>query len=382
MKRKICIITGTRADYGHLTPVMKAVAKTKGLDLQVVATGMHLMPEFGSTIKEIENDGFKVDAKVNASYKEDSGRAMAISVGKIVAGMSDAFSNLKPDVVIVLGDRGEMLAAAIAANYLNIPVAHLHGGEISGHIDGILRHAITKLAHLHFPATKGALERILRLGEEPWRVHVVGAPTLDKILNEKLPDEVVLRKKYGLDRNQPFALVAQHPVSTDIAIAGHQMSLTLDALESIGLRVLLLYPNADAGGRAMIKAIKQRENRSFLTTRKSIPHGDYLGLMKVASVLVGNSSSGIIEASSFGLPVVNIGSRQVGREKGANVLDVSPEKNAIKRSIEKALFDMQFRDSVRRGNNIYGDGHASERIIRVLKNIRLENVIMTKRMTY
>jgi len=184
MSRKICVITGTRADYGILFPVMKAIESAAGLSLQVIVTSMHLMKEFGHTFKEIEKDGFKISAKVDISYQEDTGLAMADSVGRAVSGLAKEFDRLDPDIVVVLGDRGEMMAAAIAANYLNIPVAHIHGGEVSGHIDGVLRHAITKLAHIHFPVTKNAGERIIKLGESPNRVFVTGAPALDRILDD------------------------------------------------------------------------------------------------------------------------------------------------------------------------------------------------------
>ena len=216
MKRKICVITGTRADYGILYPVMKKIRASGKLELYVVATGMHLMKEFGYTVREIEKDGFKIYAKVDISYKEDIGQAMAFSVGKAVSMFSKVFGKLKPAMVMVMGDRGEMLAAAIAANYMNIPVAHIHGGEISGHVDGVVRHAITKLAHIHFPATQKAKKRILNLGEEPGRVFVAGAPALDSILNGKFE----LTKKYPIAVNKPFVLLVQHPVLAQSDKAG------------------------------------------------------------------------------------------------------------------------------------------------------------------
>jgi len=382
MKKKICIITGTRADYGHLAPVMKAIRQNHHLELQVVATCMHLMKEFGHTIDEIRKDGFRINASVDVSYQEDSGKAMAISVGKGIIGMAEVFNRIKPDLVLVLGDRGEMLAAAIAANYLNIPVAHLHGGEITGHVDGIVRHAITKLSHLHFPATKGTRDRIIRLGEEPWRVKDVGAPTLDKILWEKLPGEKELRHCYSLGEKDKFFLVVQHPVSTDVAIAGKQMIVTLDAAGSFGIKTLLIYPNADAGGRAMIREIIKRYRSPNLMAYKSLPHQDFLGLMKIASVLIGNSSSGIIEAPSFKLPVVNVGTRQAGRERGCNVIDVPHEKSAIVRAVNKALYDKKFIGGVKQGQNPYGDGRASQRIVKVLSAVKLSPQLLQKKITY
>lgn len=382
MKRKICVITGTRADYGILNTLMRKIKVSKDLSLYIVATGMHLMREFGYTVKEIERDGFDVYEKVDISYNEDSGRAMAGSVGEAVIAFSKLFSRLRPAMVVVLGDRGEMLAAAIAANYLNVPVAHLHGGEISGHIDGILRHAITKLSHLHFPATQKAKARILKLGEDAWRVFVAGAPALDRILNEKLPAETELVRKYKLDPSRPFLLVVQHPVLLEIGAAADQIRITLEAVRATGLPALVIYPNADAGGRRMIEVIRQYENSGNIRSIISLPHKDYLGLMKPASALIGNSSSGFIEAPSFKLPVINIGNRQLGRERGINVIDVQHEKQAIVKAIKKVLFNNKFRTCLKECKNPYGDGKASQRIVRILSMIKTDRNLLQKQITY
>jgi UDP-N-acetylglucosamine 2-epimerase (non-hydrolysing)/GDP/UDP-N,N'-diacetylbacillosamine 2-epimerase (hydrolysing) len=382
MKRKVCVITGTRADYGILSPVMKAITSSNSLKLYIVATCMHLMKEFGYTIKEIEKDGFNIYEKVNISYKKDTGQAMAFSVGKAVSMFSKVFARLHPDFVLVLGDRGEMLAATIAANYANIPVAHLHGGEVSGHIDGILRHAITKLSHIHFPATKNAKERILKLGEEKYRIFKVGAPSIDRILNEKLPDKEEQSRKYGIKDDEPLAILVQHPIAAESDKAGEQMRITLEAIKKLKLQTILIYPNADAGGRKMISIIRKYRIYSFIKTLKSIPHKDYLGLMKIARVLIGNSSSGIVEAPSFHLPVVNIGNRQKGRERSNNIIDVPHNKNAIIKAIKKALFDNHFRKQVKKCRNIYGDGHASERIVKTLSKIKTGDKLLQKQITY
>jgi len=380
MKRKICVITGTRADYGILYPVMRAIQSSAQLQLYVVVTCMHLMPEFGYTIREIERDGFPLYAKIDISYQEDSGRAIAFALGRELSALAKTFARLKPDLVMVLGDRGEMLIAAIAANYLNIPVVHLHGGEISGHVDGILRHAITKLAHLHFVATGQAKARVLKLGEERWRVHRVGAPALDRLKQEKLPGKKELVKKYHLAANESIVLLAQHPISTESDKAAWQIGQTLAALASLKLQTVVIYPNADAGGRRMIKVIKRNEQNPCFQGYQSLPHKDYLGLLKIAAVLVGNSSSGLIEAPSFGLPAVNIGSRQSGRERGINVIDVPVAKNAIRRAIKKALTDKKYLAAVKRQKNHYGDGQASRRIVRVLANVPLNKRLLEKRL--
>ncbi|MDD5421793.1 MAG: UDP-N-acetylglucosamine 2-epimerase [Candidatus Omnitrophota bacterium] len=381
MKRKVCVITGSRSDYGILQPVMKAIKKSKRLELFVIATSMHLMKEFGYTVREIEKDGFHINNRINISYWEDTGHAMAFSVGKAVSMFSDSFLRLKPDIVLVLGDRGEMLAAAIAANYMNIPVAHIHGGEVSGHIDGLVRHAITKLSNIHFPATDKAKERIKKLGERPDTVFKVGAPALDSVLSGRYAGKKELLKKYGLN-DGPTLIVVQHPVSAETGKSASHMRTTLEAVKELQIQTIVIYSNADAGGRKMIDVIKRYERHSLIKAFKSIPHADYLGLMRISSVLVGNSSSGIIEAASFKLPVVNIGDRQRGRERCGNVIDADHGMNAILRAIKKALFDKKFRNKVRHCNNPYGDGHAGQRIADRLAAIRLNKELLVKQLTY
>jgi len=381
-KRKIAVITGTRAEYGILSPVMRAIDAAPQLELQIIATGMHLMPEFGYTFREIENAGYSRIYKVDIACSEDTGAAMAKSFGATVSSFTDLFLKIKPDLILVLGDRGEMLAAAIAANYLNLPVAHIHGGEISGHIDGLFRHAITKLAHLHFSATSGAQKRIIGLGEEKWRIKLVGAPVLDRILKEKLTDRVELGNKYGLKPNEKYIILVQHPVSTEAEAASDQISNTLDAIKKTGLQAIVFYPNADAGGRRMIKVVESYRWQSWLKILKSIPQIDYLGLLKHAAILIGNSSSGIIEAPAFKLPVINIGTRQEGRERSANVIDVPNKRKAISKAIKKTLYDKRFLAIVKRCKNPYGNGHASEKIANALCSIRLNQRLLQKQMTY
>lgn len=382
MRRKICLITGSRADYGILNPVMKEIKDSRRLRLYIIATCMHLMKEFGYTVKEIEKDGFDIYRKINISYKEDTDKAMAFSIGRAVSLFSKTLSSLRPDMVLVLGDRGEMLAASIAANYLNIPVAHIHGGEVSGHVDGILRHAITKLSHIHFPATKNAEKRILKLGEDPRKVFVSGAPSVDRILNRSLPSKNKLLKKYNLIDSEPIVILIQHPILNQIKETERQIRISLEVIKALRLQTLIIYPNSDAGGRGMIGVIKRYEKLPFVQAFKSIPHEDYLGLMKIASVLVGNSSSGIVEAQSFKLPVVNIGIRQQGRERGINVIDVSHDKDAIRKAIKKALYDKKFRKKLSSCKNPYGDGHASERIVNVLSSIKIDNKLLEKQISY
>ena len=381
MKRKILYITGTRADYGLMKSVLREIENHPKLELEVIATGMHLMPEFGMTINEIKKDGFKIH-EIAATYEQDNKQSMANFVGKFIQLLTDKVKKIKPDIIMVLGDRGEMLAGAIVGTYLTIPVAHIHGGDISSTVDEIVRHAITKLAHIHFPATEKSAERIIKMGEDPSNVFVVGAPGLDIILNENLIEPTKLSEKYNLDLSEPILLVIQHPVTTEVDDAPTQIRETLEAISELRYQTILIYPNADAGGRNMIEVIKEYEKYPFIKIFKNIPYKEYLSLMNIVSVMVGNSSSGIIEAPSFGLPVVNIGTRQEGRQRAENVIDVDYDKEEIKAAIKKALYDEEFKEKVKNCKNPYGDGKAGVRIADILSKIKIDKKLLQKKITY
>lgn len=381
MKRKILYITGTRADYGLMKSVLREIENHPKLELEVIATGMHLMPEFGMTINEIKKDGFKVH-EIAATYEQDNKQSMANFVGKFIQLLTDKVKKIKPDIIMVLGDRGEMLAGVIVGTYLTIPVAHIHGGDISSTVDEIVRHAITKLAHIHFPATEKSAERIIKMGEDPSNVFVVGAPGLDIILNENLIEPTKLSEKYNLDLSEPILLVIQHPVTTEVEDAPTQIRETLEAISELRYQTILIYPNADAGGRNMIEVIKEYEKHPFIKIFKNIPYKEYLSLMNIASVMVGNSSSGIIEAPSFGLPVVNIGTRQEGRQRAENVIDVDYDKEQIKAAIKKALYDEDFKEKVKNCKSPYGDGKAGVRIADILSKIKIDKKLLQKKITY
>ncbi|KAF5432942.1 GDP/UDP-N,N'-diacetylbacillosamine 2-epimerase (hydrolyzing) [Candidatus Methanophagaceae archaeon] len=381
MKRKILYITGTRADYGLMQSVLKAIEEHPKLELTIVVTGMHLMPEFGLTIIEIKKDGFKIHA-IDATYENDNKESMVSFVGKFIQLLTKEIKEIKPDIILLLGDRGEMLAGAIVGTYLTIPVAHIHGGDITSTVDEPIRHAITKLAHIHFPATEKSAERIIRMGEDPAKVFVVGAPGLDTLLNEKLIAPEELSKKYNLDLSKPILLVVQHPVTTEVDDAPEQIRETSEAVLELKPQTVLVYPNADAGGREMIEVIKKYEEYPFINSFKSIPHREYLSLMGIASVMIGNSSSGIIEAPSFGLPVVNIGSRQEGRERAENVIDVDYNKEQIKAAIKKALYDEDFQEKVKICKSPYGDGKAGIKIADVLSKIKIDKKLLQKKLAY
>lgn len=381
--RKICVITGTRAEYGILQPVMKAIQQSKKLFLQVLVVGMHLMPEFGMTIEEIKKDGFNVEKTVKMTAKEDTEKAMTQSIGKGIIGIADCLKEIKPDIVLVLGDRIEALSAAIAAAYMNIIVAHSHGGDSAGAgLDEYARHAITKFSHIHFPASKKSAERIIKMGEDRQRVFTVGAPGLDSILKKKPISSKVMAKKYNLDLSKPILLVIQHPLTTEVKLASQQMKITMEAVKALREQTIVIYPNADAGGRKMIKVIEKYRRHPFIKTYKSLPHIEYLALMQTAKVMVGNSSSGIIETSLIHLPAVNIGTRQEGRERAENVIDVPHNKIEIIKAIKKTLFDKKFRTKVKKCKNPYGDGRASERIVKILSEIKIDKKLLQKKLTY
>lgn len=381
MKRKILYLSGTRADYGLMKNVLEKINTHPDLELEIVATGMHLMNEFGMTINRIRKDGFNPQV-VDAVFERDDKESMAIFVGKFIQLLAKNVKEIKPDIILLLGDRGEMLAGAVVGSYLSIPVAHLHGGEITSTVDESIRHAITKIANIHFPATKNCAERIINMGEDESNVFVVGAPGLDPVLSYNLISPVEISKKYNISLNEPIVLVIQHSVTMEVNDAPSQIRETLEAISELKYQTILLYPNADAGGRKMIEVIKEYEEYPFIKTYKSISHLEYLSLMNIASVLIGNSSSGIIEGPSLGLPVVNIGTRQEGRERASNVLDVGYDRVEIKKAINKAIYDENFRGEVKRCENPYGDGRTGRRVAEILSKIDINEKLLQKRLSY
>ena len=383
MKRKVAVVTGTRAEYGILCPVLRAVEQHPKLQLLLIATGMHLSHEFGYTVQELEKDGFNIEAKVDMLLSNDTSAAMSKSVGIGIIGLAQTWEQVEPDVIVVLGDRVEPLAAAISGSYMNIPVAHIHGGDTGkGGLDESARHAITKFAHIHFPATRKSAERIIAMGEDRWRVHTVGSPALDTILNEPLLPPEVIARSLGLGLSQPVILVVQHPVTTQVEEAPEQMRQTLQAIVEFQYPTVVIYPNSDAGGRRMMDVIKQYEGYPFIKTFKSLPRREYLSLMRVAGVMVGNSSSGIVEAPSLGLPVVNIGIRQEGRERGQNVTDVAHDRAQVLNAIGKALTDKEFLARVKRCKSPYGDGKTGPRIAEILSKTKDTPRLLQKQITY
>lgn len=379
--RTVAYVTGTRADFGLMAPILRAIAASPRLRLRLYATGMHLMPDFGSTIRDVEN-AFPDVKRLDAVFETSDRLGMARFKGTFLSALTEAFATDRPDVVLVLGDRVEMLCVASACLYLGIPTAHVHGGDVSSTVDDAARHAITKLAQVHLPATEEAAERIRKMGEEPERIHVVGAPALDVILHEPLPSREDVLGRIGLNPTEPFALVTQHPVSETCEEAARQMEETLAAVKASGLAAVITYPNADAGARDMIRVIEASRAHPAFRIVPSLPHRDFLALEREAAVWIGNSSAGVIESASFKTPVVNVGNRQRGRLRDANVIDASHDRADISRAMDRALHDAAFRAALAAVENPWGDGETGPRVAKILEGLELTEAFLAKRLTY
>jgi len=379
LPRVISVVTGSRADYNIYLPVLRRIDADPELKLHLIVTGTHLAPEFGRTIETIEADGFEVSDRVEMLISSDTPEAIAMSMGLGTIGFAQSYARSRPDILLVSADRFEMHAATIAALPFMIPVAHIEGGDLTqGAIDDALRHSMTKLSHLHFVSNEEAARRVMQLGEEPWRVVNAGAPSLDNIKSTKLLSADELESKYGLSLKPAPLLVTFHPVTLEYEQAQHQMGELLSALKSVDHPIMLTRPNADTGGRLIPQMIQD-----FVQTVptacfvENLGTQDYLSMMSCAGAMVGNSSSGIIEAPSFKLPVVNIGTRQQGRVRAPNVIDVGYSHGEILEGIKMAL-QPAFRKSISSIDNPYGTGDAAEKIVDRLKNITLDQKLLLK----
>ncbi len=383
--RKVCVVIGSRANYGSIKSVMRAVQAHPDLHLQIIVAASALLDRFGSVVDIIERDGFVPDARVNMIVEGETPATMAKSTGLGLLELPTLFELLKPDVVVTVGDRFETMATAVAGAYMNIPLAHTMGGEVTGTIDESIRHAITKLAHIHFPANQDSADRIIRLGEDPKNVHVVGCPRIDLVAevmadgNAALDADWLDREGVGghISTDEPFLLVSQHPVTTEYGQAEGQITETLMALHELRMPTVMLWPNVDAGSEDVSRGMRKfRESvkPDYIRFYKNFPVETYLRLMRSAACLVGNSSASIREGAFVGTPAVNIGSRQEGRERGPNVVDVGPDRAAIVDAIRRQLAHGPYPPA-----HLYGDGHAGARIADVLARAPLH---VQKRIQY
>jgi len=380
--RKIAVVTGTRAEYGLLYWIIKGIHEDPELELQLIVTGMHLSPEFGLTVKEIEKDGFPIVERVEMLLSSDTETAIATSMGLGMIGFAKAYERLKPDILVVLGDRFEILSAVAAATPFRLPVAHIHGGEVTeGVMDDLFRHAITKMSHIHFTATDEYKKKVIQMGELPENVFCFGAPGLDNIYKLDLIDKEELYQELELPFETKVGVVTYHPVTLEKGTAELQISELLQALRSFpDIYWVFTLPNADTGGRIIAKLINDfaGNNPDKGKVFASLGCVRYLSLLKHASVMVGNSSSGIIEAPSFELPVVNVGDRQRGRVRGQNVIDVHCKRADIIEAIKKVI-SLEFKTALKGMKNPYGEGRGSEKILEKLKTIPLSDRLIKKR---
>jgi len=375
-KRRIGVVTTSRADYSHLYWPLRELATHPGVELGVFALGPHLAPEFGSTVQEIERDGFPIKARIECLLSSDTDTGMAKTIGLAMLGLADALTAWRPDLLLLIADRYEMLAPASAALALRIPVAHIEGGEVSqGAIDDQVRNALTKLAHVHFTSTETARRRVIAMGEEPWRVHRAGAPSLDHLKRSALLDRAALEKRLGVRLAKPTTLAAWHPV-TILRDTNAEADALFAALERVQGQLIFVYPNADAGGFALIERTRAlAEVRPETHVFVNLDAVTYWSLLGQVDAMVGNSSSGIMEAASFALPVVNVGMRQQGRERARNTLDAPADTAAIVAALEQALRP-EFRAELTGMANPYGNGTAAATIAHVLTTVPLEGLLI------
>ena len=375
-KRRIAVVTTSRADYSHLYWPLRELAAHPGVDLGVFALGPHLSPAFGVTIAEIERDGFPIKARIECLLSSDTDTGMAKTIGIAILGLADALTAWRPDLLLLIADRYEMLAPASVALALRIPIAHIEGGEVSqGAIDDHVRNALTKLAHIHFTSTQTARRRVIAMGEEPWRVHHAGAPSLDHMRRSALLDRAALEARLDLALAPPTLVAAWHPV-TILRDTNAEADAFFAALAQTPGQLIFVYPNADAGSHALIERTRAlADSRPHTHIYVNLDAIAYWSLLGQADALIGNSSSGIMEAASFALPVVNIGMRQQGRERASNIIDAPAETEAICSAIRRALAPA-FRAGLRGMANPYGDGTAASTIARVLTTVPLDNLLI------
>jgi UDP-N-acetylglucosamine 2-epimerase (non-hydrolysing)/GDP/UDP-N,N'-diacetylbacillosamine 2-epimerase (hydrolysing) len=379
-KRTIAVLTGKRGGFGALITLCQAIKRHPDLKLELIVTDMHLSAEFGKTVREVEA-WFKRPHRVDLKQRGDSGAERGKALGRAVIGFVDVLSKISPNILVTLGDRGEVLAACTAALELNIPVAHILGGDIAGNRDGIRIHAITKVAHLHFPANEDAYRRILRLGEEKWRVFNFGSTYIDLVMQRKYTPNSLARRQYGIGATEPYAICIQHPTTLDEKRSYAEAKAVFDAIRGVGIKTVAVWPCSDQGYRQVLRALGEYVSLPQFLVHKNIAAVDFWGLMAGASIMVGNSSSGLMETPYFNLPSVTVGHRQDGRARDTNVWDVpEPTANKVRNAINRALSGTVTRKL--ENHYVFGRGNAGARIAEVLRTVELGDSLLRKQMGY
>lgn len=379
--KKLMFITGSRGEWGYIRPILNLLNQHEEAKAVLVVTNMHLLPSYGNSYKEIEHDGFHIDYKVHMSLDGYSHYTQAKSLGIFLNSLPDIIEAEKPDWIVLAGDRGEQLMGAIAGAYTYTPVAHIQAGELSGNIDGMTRHAIGKLVHMHFASNQDAANRLVKMGEEAFRVFNTGAPQVDEMVNAQYTEISEIEKKLSLELKDGYLLAVMHPVTEEADKAGEQARIFIESLNCFSLPKIVILPNNDAGSNSVKKAIMNYRKGNY-HTYANLKREDYLGLLKNCACIVGNSSSGLLEAPTFKIPSVNIGRRQNLRFRGINVIDVPFEEDKIVNAINKAI-SKEFRSYLQENCiNPYGDGHSSERIVDLLLHTKVDNKWLVKNLTY
>jgi len=379
---KVGVFTDARSEYSHLFYTMKEITKREKLELITIVTGMHLLEKFGYSKQIIEKDGFTIDYEISVPEFRETTSYMTEISGKIITELGQIFEENKIEIILILCDRFESLAAATAAFLSNIPIAHIAGGDLSGNIDDSIRHAITKLSHIHFCLTEKSAERVKKLGEEDWRINVVGSPSLDYVFDKSiLLKEDEIRKKFNISTNNPYILTLLHPETgfKKLENLNEQIHTIISVLKKLQIDTVLIYPNYELGGDIIIKKIEDAKKHNWIKVYKNLPTEEYLSLLKYSSLIMGNSSSGIIESSALGIPSINLGTRQNNRERDVNVIDLPFEKNLIINTIRKLLDDENYYSEKSKTEGIYGKGNTAIKICDILENVKIDIELLNKK---
>jgi UDP-hydrolysing UDP-N-acetyl-D-glucosamine 2-epimerase len=381
--KKIAVVTGTRAEYGLLYNTIKEIKKHKNLRLYLIVTGNHLSKEHGYTVKEIENDGFEIEESINILFETDSKEYISKSMAFLMSNLSQTFLRITPDILLILGDRYEIFASAATAMAMNIPIAHISGGEITeGAIDEQIRHAITKMAHIHFPGNKYYAENIRKMGEESWRIYNVGDPGIENIKNMKFYSSEELKQYFGFKVDRETLLVTFHPVTLEINNLEYQIDNLIGALDTLNKKTIITYPNSDSGGKYIIDRLEYFKTKNKnIHVYKSLGSRRYLSTMKFCGAVVGNSSSAVVEAPYLKIPAVDIGNRQKGRLKAENIISCGYDKEEIIKAVNRALSD-KFREIAKNTKSLYGDGNTSKEIVDILRKIEIGEKLLKKKLVF